>query len=138
MLRRLAGRPQHFVVAFVADEQNVVSLLHEPAHFQVHLGHQRACGIDHLQPAALGLGMHGRRHAMGAEDDNVAFRHLVQVVDEDDAARLETLHHRTVVDDFLAHVHRRRKELQRFFDDIDRPVDAGAETAWAHRDGSHL
>ena len=34
-----------------------------------------------------------------------------------------------IVDDLVAHIHRRAELLQRQLDDLDRPVDAGAETA---------
>jgi hypothetical protein len=63
------------------------------------------------------------------EHDQRARRDLVGLVDEDRAALGEGLHDVHVVHDLLAHVHRRAVLLQRPFDRLDRPVDAGAVAA---------
>ena len=58
-----------------------------------------------------------------------ARRDLVDVVDEARALALQRLDHVLVVDDLVAHVDRRPEAAQRPLDDLDRPLDAGAEAA---------
>ena len=55
--------------------------------------------------------------------------HLVELLDEDRAARLEVGHDVLVVDDLLAHVDRRAVQVERLLDGDHRPVDAGAVAA---------
>ncbi len=66
---------------------------------------------------------------MGGEDRHRAGRDLVQLVDEHGAACAQVLHHVAVVHDLVPDVDRRAVFLQRPFDDLDRPLDAGAEAA---------
>ena len=80
--------------------------------------------------------MHGRRDAVGREDDGLPDRHLLLVLDEDRAAGLELAHDVQVVDDLLAHVDRRAVQLERLLDRLDRPLDAGAVAA--RRSEKHL
>jgi hypothetical protein len=67
----------------------------------------------------------GRRR--GPENHDAIVRHLVEFLDEDRAALAQVVDHEAVVHDLVAHVDRRAEDLQRAVDDIDRPVDAGAE-----------
>ena len=53
--------------------------------------------------------------------------HLVELVHEHRAAVLELAHHPGVVHDLLAHVDRLALQLERALDDLDGPLDAGAE-----------
>ena len=78
------------------------------------------------RPALGSRGSHRRRDAVRREDDRLARRDLVDVVDEDRSALLEVGDHVRVVDDLLAHVDRSAASLQRALDDLDRPDDAGA------------
>ncbi len=52
-----------------------------------------------------------------------------QALYEDRAFRSQVLDHKLVVHHFVAHVDRSAVELDRALDDLDRPVDACAETA---------
>ena len=70
---------------------------------------------------------------MGGEDDGGAVGHLVELLDEDGAAPLELGDDVLVVDDLLADVDRRAALGERELDDLDRPLDAGAERARARR-----
>ena len=54
-----------------------------------------------------------------------------ELLDEDGAALAQLLDHVLVVDDLLAHVHRRAVELERALDRLHRAVDAGAVAAGA-------
>ncbi len=80
---------------------------------------------------------HRLRHPMGGKHDGrVGLRDFVQFFDEDGALGLEGIHHVAVVDDGVADIDRRAIFLERQFDDLDRPVDARAESAWAsEKDG---
>ena len=67
--------------------------------------------------------------------------HLVQFLDEHRALGHQILHHGLVVDDFMADIDRGAKPLDGPLDDLDRPVDAGAEAARLGQDqgdGGHL
>ena len=129
VLGRLAGGALDLLVALVADQQDVVVVIGEPPGLVVHLGHQRAGGVDGLQAALGRLRVHRRRDAVGGEHHGLALRHLVELLDEDRTARLEVGHDVLVVHDLLAHVDRRAVEVQRLLDRDHRPVDAGAVAA---------
>jgi hypothetical protein len=97
--------------------------------FEVDLGHQRAGGVDHAQAPPLRLLAHRRRDAVGAEDHRRVVGHLVQLVHEVGALGPQRLHDVPVVHDLLAHVDRRRADLQGQLDDVDRAIDPRAEAA---------
>ena len=84
---------------------------------------------------------HGRGDAVGGEDDDRAFRHVVGVVDEDRATLGEGLHDVHVVHDLLADVDGGAVLLERALDGLDGPVDACAVAAGlGHQDslGGHV
>jgi len=58
-----------------------------------NLGHQRAGGVEHLQAALLGLAPDRLRHAVGAEYQRAAGRHLVQFLDEHRALCAQVIDH---------------------------------------------
>ena len=99
--------------------------------FAVHLGDQGAGRVEIGEAAALGLGGHGFRHAVGGEHDGGVFRHFGEFVDEDGALVFEIFHHGAVVDDFVADIDRRAVAAQRLLDDADGAVHAGAKSARA-------
>ena len=65
---------------------------------------------------------------MGAEDHGAAVRDLGELVDEHGAAVAQALHDEAVVHDLVAHVDGRAEGVERALDDLDRAVDAGAES----------
>jgi hypothetical protein len=75
---------------------------------------------------------------VGAEDQQASLRHLREVVDEARALGAELLHHVAVVDDLVAHVHRRPVALEHEVDDVDRVGDPGAEAARARHEDRAL
>ena len=128
--RGLAHRPLDLLVAGVADEHDRVAVGGELDRLAVDLGHERAGGVDRPQPARLGVGVDGRRDAVGGEHRHRALGDRVaELVDEDRPARGEVLDHVLVVDDLLAHVDRRPVEVERALDRLDGAVDAGAVAA---------
>ncbi len=68
-LRRVAHGALDLFVAGVTDEQDLGVRLGEPDRLAVHLGHQRAGGVDRLQLAVGGGLHHHRRDAVRAEDE---------------------------------------------------------------------
>ncbi len=127
---RLAHGAFHLRVALVADHHDLVTLLVQARHLQMHLGHQRAGGVEHVEAACGGGYANRLRYAMGAEDHRGAVRYLVQIFDEPGALGLEPVYHVAVVHHFVAHIDRRTEFFQRALDDGNRAFDAGAETSW--------
>ena len=130
VLGRLARGALDLLVAGVADQQDVVVLVGEPPRLVVHLGDQRAGRVDRLQLRAPRPPRAPSGETPCAEKTTVrALGHLVGLLDEDRAARLEVGDHVLVVHDLLADVDRRAVELERLLDGDDRPVDPGAVAA---------
>ena len=129
--RQLAQRADHFRVAGVADQHDLAAGGEVALGLDVHLGDQRAGGveIDHLPLHRLGR--HRLRHAVGGEHHRPVVRAFLQLLDEHRAHRPQALDHVAVVDDLVAHIDRRAVLLDRPLDDLDGAVDAGAETAGA-------
>ena len=124
----LAHGAFHFGVALVAYHHDFLALLAHARHFDMHLGHQRTGGVEHGQPARLGLVAHRLRNPVGAEDKDAAGRHVGKFFDEHRALGLEAIHHEFVVHHFVAHVDRRAMQRQRALDDLDGAVHPGAKT----------
>src|SRR5262249_55589940 len=106
VLWRLTGGADDLFVAFVPDQQDLVILGSEPARLIVHLGDQRAGGVDRPQPALPGGLVHTRRDAVGGEHNQSALWDLVGFLYEDRAALLERPHYVRVVHDLLADINR--------------------------------
>ena len=78
-----------------------------------------------------GLGPDGGRDAVRREDQHAAGGHVAQVVGEDCPPPPQPLDDVLVVDDLVADIDRGAEDLQRLFDDLDRPIHAGTEAARA-------
>ncbi len=85
----------------------------------VHLGDQRARGVQDRQAAGLGLAHHRAGDAMGAEHRHGPFRDFGQLFDEHRALGLQAIDDVTVMDDLVTHVDRPAVFLQRPVDDVD-------------------
>ncbi len=131
---RLAGGALDLLVPLVADQQDVVVLACEALGLVVDLGDQRAGGVDRLELPLGRLPVDLGRDAVGREHHGRAGRHLVELLDEHRAARLEVGDDVLVVDDLLADVDRGAVEVERLLHGHDRAVDAGAVAA---RRGEH-
>ena len=125
----LAERPDHLDMVRVADERDEMTAVRVAASLGVHLVHERARRIDDTQPARLRVFLHRRRDTVGREHADLTLGNLRLVLDEDGAELLQPADHVLVVDDLVAHVHRRAVLLQQPLDDLDRTVDARAERA---------
>jgi len=100
-----------------------------PLGLDVHLGDQRAGGveIDHLPLHRFGR--HRLRYAVSGEHHRPVVGTLLQLLDEHRPYRAQAVDHMAVVHDLVAHIDRRAVLLDRPFDDLDRAVDPGAKTA---------
>src|SRR5690554_3307950 len=96
----------------------------------MHLGDQRAGGIEHLETPFCGLVLHGLGDVVGAEDDDDVIGNLMQLVNKHRAAVTQVLYDELVVHHFMAHIDRWTEYFQRSVDDFDSPVNAGTEAAW--------
>src|SRR5690606_29853036 len=95
----------------------------------MHLGYQRAGGVENFQTTAGRLVAYSLGNAVGTEDDDDVVRHLIQLFDEYRASGTQILDHELVVHHFMAHVDRRTEHFQRAVDDLDGAIDACAEAA---------
>ncbi len=132
--RHLADRALDLSMAGMADQHDLAALGGVAASLVVHLGDQRTGGVDHRQVSLGGQLLDPLGDTVGGEDGHRARRDLVQLVDEHRATGAQVLHDVPVVHDFVTHIDRRAVFLQRPLDDLDRPLDAGAETAGLGQD----
>ena len=114
----------------MANHDELVAFLVQLGDFHVHLGDQRAGRVKDLEPARTGFPLNGLAHAVGAEHQRRARRHVGQLLDEDRAFLLQVIDHIGVVNDLMAHVNRRAKLGQRPLDDFNGAVHPGAKAAW--------
>src|ERR1700722_5279238 len=116
-------------MVLMADEEDVEVLGGEPLGLVVHLGDQRAGGVDGPQVAALGLLADLGRYPVGGKDQDRALGHALRFIDEDRAARLKLTDHMGVVDDLLTHVDGGTVALEGHLDGLHGPVHPGTVTA---------
>jgi len=119
----LAHGALHFGVTLVADHDEFVAFFVQLGHLDMHLGHQRAGGIKNAETASLGFALNGLAHAVRAEHQGGASRHVIERLNENRSARLEVVDHMGVVHDLVAHVNGSTKLFERPFDDVDGAVD---------------
>ena len=121
----------------MADHDDLPTLVAHLGHFDVDLGNQGTGGVEDAQPALARRVPHGAAHAVGREDHGGVVGYLVQLVDEDGPLAAQVSHHVIVVDDLVPDVDRRAVRLQRPFDDLDRAIDPGTESARLREYGFH-
>src|SRR5262249_14946443 len=128
-VRSFAGGADDFLVILVAYENDGALLAGEFQGFKVHLGDERAGGVDHFEGALFGFVANRRRNAVSAEDENSAVRDVLYGLDKNSAAAAQLLDDIGVVNDFVVHVDRGAVGFERQLDDIHRADHAGAESA---------
>jgi hypothetical protein len=114
----------------MADEHDPIVLGHVPPGFMVHLGHQRAGGIDDGQVGSVRCRRADRRgHAVRGQDHRGAIRDVVQLLHEARPLRLQVGHDVGVVDDLAPDVDGRAEAVEGALDYLDGSLHAGAERA---------
>ena len=129
---RFARSAYNFLVVFVSDQDDGAAFAREFQRLQMHLGHQRASRVDYAQLPRLRLAAHRRRHAVRAEHQHSAFRHVFDGLHENCAVLAQPLDHVAVMHDFVVDVHRRPIGLQRQLDNVHGAHYASAEASRAH------
>ena len=95
----------------------------------MYFGHQRTSCIKDFQATIFGFLTYCLRHPVGGENDYRAVRHFAQFFHENSTALTQAVHHKTVMHDFVAYINGRAVNFQRQFNNTDRTINAGAETA---------
>ncbi len=115
-------------MAGVPDEDDLAALGGIALPLAMHLGDERAGGVDHAEIAGGGLALDPAGDAVGAEDGDAAGRDLGEVVDEARTLGAQPLDHVAVVHDLVADIDRGAIFLDGALDDLDRPLHARAKS----------
>jgi len=127
---QLPHRANYLGMAGMADQDHVEAAFVVQDCFLVHLGDERAGGVEKEQAAMLGIRRHRFRHAVGGKDHRrVGVRNLVELVDEDRTLSPQVLDDEAVVHDLMADIDRGAIAPQSQLDDLDGAVDTGAKSA---------
>ena len=73
---------------------------------QMYFGHQRACGIDHMQTFCSRCVAYRLRHTVRTEHRDTTIRYFSQCVDKYCTLAFEFVHHKLVVHNFMKDIHR--------------------------------
>ena len=129
-LGELAHGPDHLRVAGMADQDDLQALLVVAGGLDVHLGHQRAGGVQDEQVAGLGGRRDGLGDAMCRKDHGlVGLWDILKLLHKNGTFGLQGFDDESVVHDLMAHVDGGAVLGERQLDDLDGPVDARAEAA---------
>jgi hypothetical protein len=122
----------------VADQDQRASCRHVLTPLDVNFRHERAGGVEHIQPARLRIAFDALRHAVRAENRDRAVRDFVEFFDETGALTAQILDDVPVMHDFVTHVHGGAVPLQCAIHYFDRPNDARTKAAGLSKDDSHV
>ena len=125
--RKLPQGAVDFGMARVADKYHMAVGLIMAFGVQVHLGDQGAgcVQIEHVAKARFRRSRLG--HAMGGKNDGTIVGAFAQLFDEDGAELPQPIDHMVVMNDLVLHIDGRAIFFDRPFDDLDGPIDSGAE-----------
>lgn len=107
MIGSFPSSTDDFLVALMTDQQDVVVVPGEPPGLVVHLGDQRAGGVNDLQVALAGADVHRRRDPVRGEHHNRSLGNLLGLVDENRTGLSQGVNHVAVMHDLVTHVDRR-------------------------------
>ena len=111
----------------VADVEDGVALAAAHLELVVHLGDERAHGVDHDATPGPGRFDDLGGRTVGAQHERRTGGHGGHVVDEDHPLVAEALDDVAVVHDLVVAVHRRLEDPDHPGQGLDRLLDAGAE-----------
>src|SRR6266540_3329817 len=106
-VRDLPERPDHFRVAGMSDQDQLIALGMITVDLVMDLDDEWTCRIDDLQAPPLGLFPDGLGDAVRAEDHGLAVRNFAQLLDEHRSLQLERVHNMPAVDDLVPDIDRR-------------------------------
>lgn len=105
----------------------------------MNLRNERTGGINRSQSPCVGSLAYSGTDPMGAEDDDRPLGHVLNSLDEGHSPVNEPVYDVLVVHDLVIDVDRLPLEdIEKLVNDIDRHVDAGAETTWIGHDQSQI
>jgi hypothetical protein len=120
----------------MADEDNLKAGRVVTLGLDVHFRNKRAGCIKRKQSPVACMRRDRLRDAMGREDNGRTLRDRIQFFHKDGAFLLKPLNHIAIVNDLVPHIDRRAIFFERPLDDLDGPVNAGAEaTRCSEQDG---
>src|SRR4029077_11254980 len=122
----------------VTDQDQRISFLGELDRLHMDLGHQRASRVNHSQSPLFAGFPHFGRNPMGAVDHSFAVWELFDALENDRAFSLQLLNHKTVVDNFFAHIDWRAKSFQGNANDLNLPYHSRTETPGAHKPEGYI
>ncbi len=128
-----ADDPPHgaddFRMEGMPDQDDLAPLIGVALALDMDFRDEWAGRVDDRQAARSGPILDRAGHAVGAEDRDAAWRHLVDLVDEMRAFAAQPLDNVPVMNDFMTDIDRRAVFLERPLDDLDRPFDPGAKSS---------
>src|SRR5262245_3977306 len=130
LVRDLSKRADHFGMAGMADQNEIISLRIVAVDLVMDFDDQRTGGIDHMQPPTICFVPHRFGNPMSTEDHDRSFRHFSQLLHKYGALGAEGVYDMSAMDDFMSNVDRRPILFEREINDIDSPVDSGAKSSW--------
>ena len=125
----LTQRALDLRVPGMSDQDHVTASLAVAGYFHMHLGHQWTGRVEDLQSAVAAGATYSLGNTVRRKDDGCVVGNLVQFVDENSPRSRQAIHHVTVVHDLMADVDGCTVKVEHPFDDFDRSVDTGAESA---------
>ncbi len=133
----LTQRSLDFRMTGVTDEHHSPALRNVPAPLDMHLGDQRAGGVDRGKRTPLRLVDDPPGNAVSAEDRHCALGDFVQFVDEARPFGGQLLDNMPIMNNLVAHVDRRAMLDQRPLDDIDGSNDSRAKSPRLGKNNLH-
>jgi hypothetical protein len=100
----------------------------------MNFGYQGTSRVHYSQAASARMVPFAWRHAVCAEDNALALRHLVEVLDKDRALTLECFKHEPVMHDLMTYVERRTVSPQGAPHSFDSAIDARAKATRLSQD----
>src|SRR5258705_1675938 len=117
-------------MTLMADQDDLEPAIEVNVGLLVHLGHERARGVDVKKVTCLGSCRNRFRHAVCREDHRCpCFRYLVQIFHKNGTFGPERVYNESVVHDLMAHVDRWTIFCECKLDDLYGAVDARTESA---------
>ena len=118
-----------FRMPLVADHDELVAFFRELGDLDMHLGDQRAGGIEYLKTTRRSFLLHRLADAVRAKDQCCPRRHIRQRLNKNCAFGFQFVDDIGVVHDLVAHVNRRAEFGQGALDNFNRTVHASAKAA---------
>ena len=122
----------------MANHNDFKTTLAHAFDLHMHLSHKRTGRIKNMQIPSLRLRTNRQRHAMRRENHRTSVWCFVQLLNEYRTFVFKIIDHIFIVYDFMPYINRRTKLLQSTFNNTDRTINAGTESARLRQDDGSL